>query len=77
MRPPATDMSTLMTIGEANDPAFDVNSGRPRLCIDAMQDDVAVETVYAAVDRRGEGRGLAIADCKVRGLGDGIGFKGC
>ena len=41
-----------------------------------MKDDVAFETVYGAVDRRGEGCGIAMADGKVRGLGDGIGFKG-
>jgi len=76
MRPPTTGDVDIDDLREPDDPTFDVDGGRPGLCIDAMKDDVAVETVYGAVDRRGEGCGLAIADGKVRGLGDGIGFKG-
>jgi hypothetical protein len=33
-----------------NDPTFDVDGGRSGPCINAMKDDVAVETVYGAVN---------------------------
>ena len=52
-------------LGGTFDAPYDVNRGRSGLCIDAVQNAVAVETIYGAMDGRSEGCGHAVADGKV------------